>query len=227
MLHTKRALLTIAYASLLCSCSSVTSSDNKSEAINTKKAKINSQLGIAYLEQQNKVRAKSKLLLALKQDPTIPEPWYSMGYFLETIGDNQQANKYYQKALEVSHGRGDAENNYGTFLCREGKYQESVHHFIKAANDPNYLAPADAYENAGLCASRIDGDNHASEYFNRALSYDSERPASWLALAEINFKHGNYKVAENDLKQFLQVSPPTNQSSTLHAKLSAKTKILA
>jgi type IV pilus assembly protein PilF len=188
---------------------------------------MNSQLGIAYLEQQNRIRAKNKLLLALKQDPTIPEPWYSMGYFMETTGHHQEANKYYQKALEVSHGRGDAENNYGTFLCRSGKYKEAVDHFIKAAHDPGYLAPADAYENAGLCAARIAGDNHASDYFTRALAYDSERPASWIALAEINFKHGNYQLAENDLKQFLQVSPPTDKSATLRAKLSTKIKILA
>ena len=184
-------------------------------------------MGIAYLEQNDVSRAKRKLLLALKQDPSIPEPWYSMAYFMETMGNTEQANNYYQKAIKVSRGRGDAENNYGTFLCRAGKYKEAVGHFILATKDPEYLTPADAYENAGLCASKIAGDTHAIDYFNRALTHDPERPVSWMGLAELNFKQGKYQAAEQDLKQFLNVSPPTQRSASLNAKLAGKVKVMA
>src|SRR3990167_2312332 len=117
-------------------------------------AKINSELGMAYLEQKNVQRAKQKLLLALAQGPDIPEPWYSMAYFLEATGNPIEAQKYYLKAMQVAPNRGDAKNNYGTFLCRSGKYQESVKYFINAANSSNYLDPASAYENAGLCSMK-------------------------------------------------------------------------
>ena len=213
-------------ALILCSCSTSTS---RSDEENTKArtAKINAQLGIAYLEQNNISRAKKKLLMSLKQDPSIPEPWYSMAYFMETMGNTDDANHYYQKAIEVSHGRGDAENNYGTFLCRAGKYKEAVGHFILATKDPEYLTPADAYENAGLCATRIADDTHAAEYFSRALTHDPERPVSWLALAELNFKSGKYQQAQIDLKQFLSVSPPTERSMALNAKLAGKVRVMA
>ncbi len=71
-------------------------------------AKINSQLGMAYLEQKNVQRSKQKLLLALEQGPDIPEPWYSMAYFLEATGNPIEAQKYYLKAMQIAPQRGDA-----------------------------------------------------------------------------------------------------------------------
>lgn len=213
---------------ILTSCGVMSSqSQQYEESAETRTAKINAQLGIAYLEQQRIFLAKKKLLLALKQDPTIPEPWYSMAYYYETTGNTKEADEYYQKAIEVSKGRGDAENNYGTFLCRTGKYKEAVNHFVIAAKDSEYLTPADAYENAGLCASRIAGDNHAAEYFNKAIANDPERPVSWMALAELHFKKGDYKTAQRDLKQFSLISSPTERSMALSHKLDKQAKILA
>lgn len=212
---------------LLSSCASLSSQNNDDENTKSRTAKINAQLGIAYLEQSDIPRAKKKLLLALQQDSTIPEPWYSMAYFLEATGDKPKANQYYINAIKVSHHRGDAENNYGTFLCRDGKYHEAINHFIVAAKDPNYLTPADAYENAGLCAARMKGNNHAADYFNKALSNDPERPVSLLGLAELHFKAGNFKLAQKELKQFSMVSPPTDRSMALNTKLSKVGSILS
>ena len=141
---------------------------------------------MAYLEQKNVQRAKQKLLLALAQGPDIPEPWYSMAYFLEATGNPIEAQKYYLKAMQVAPNRGDAKNNYGTFLCRSGKYQESVKYFINAANSSNYLDPASAYENAGLCSMKGANYKQAHQYFKQALLKDPGRSLSQLKLAEVD-----------------------------------------
>jgi type IV pilus assembly protein PilF len=159
---------------------------------NTRTAKINVQLGLAYLEQHNIRRAKQKLLLAVDEAPSSPEAWYSLAYFYEATGNHELADKYYLKAIRIAPKRGDSQNNYGTFLCRTKHYQEAIQHFLIAVHDNNYLNPADAYENAGLCALTIPDKKLAAEYFRRAIMEDPSRPISEKQLAKLEKpQHGN------------------------------------
>ncbi|OGT45426.1 MAG: type IV pilus biogenesis/stability protein PilW [Gammaproteobacteria bacterium RIFCSPHIGHO2_12_FULL_41_20] len=211
----------------LAACSSTKSPSIEEDSNrNIKTAKINSQLGITYLEQGNVQRAKQKLLLALSEGPNIPETWYSMAYFYEATGNHQQAKTYYLKAVSIAPHRGDVQNNYGTFLCRSGDYHGAIQRFLLAVKDTNYLNPAAAYENAGLCALKIPDATLASHYFNQALLQDATRPTSLLQLAELNYKKGNYTIAKEKLSQFLAVSAPTIQSVTLENRLEKQSTVI-
>lgn len=184
-----KLLNTAIVAGLFCflsACASVNTAKTEEQEQKIKTAKINAQLGIAYLERHNLQRSKQKLLLALEQGPNIPEPWYSMAYFLEATGNKDDASIYYQKAISVAPTRGDAQNNYGTFLCRSGEYRAAVEHFMLAVKDPTYLDPADAYENAGLCALKIPDKAMASKYFSQALQQDPSRTVSERKLRDLN-----------------------------------------
>lgn len=205
------------------SMSADSSTTSSKAATKSEAAKINAQLGMAYLEQKNVQRAKMKLLLALNQGPDIPEPWYSMGYFLEATGDNTEAAKYYLKAVEIAPDRGESQNNYGTFLCRQGKYAESIKHFLLAANAQNYLDPAAAYENAGLCSMNSGAYKQAAGYFKQALLKDPGRNLSLLKLAETNVKLGHYKEAKAFMVQYLLVAAPTPESEKLMSEIKHKT----
>jgi type IV pilus assembly protein PilF len=182
-------------------------------------AKINAQLGMAYLEQKDVQRAKTKLLMALKQGPDVPEPWYSMAYFLEATGDKVEARKYYQKAIEVAPKRGDAHNNYGTFLCRDGHYQESINQFMQAVTAPDYLDTAAAYENAGLCSLQTKKYDQAKSFFKQALQKDPARSVPLLKLAAIEAKQGHVVKAKEWLTQYQLVSSPTAESAQLAKQL--------
>ena len=182
-------------------------------------AKINAQLGIAYLEQKNVQRAKQKLLIALEQGPGIPETWYSMAYFLEATGNKAEARKYYMKSVAIAPQRGDAQNNFGTFLCRSGEYRESIKHFMLAVKAPDYLDPAAAYENAGQCSMKMHAYKQAANDFNQALLKDPARTSSLLKLAEADVKLGNYSHAREMLLQYSLVSPPTTKSKNLNDQL--------
>lgn len=209
--------------SILSACSTTKTAQDEEDSIRKiRTAKINAQLGIAYLERKNIQRSKQKLLLALKQGPDIPETWYSMGYFLESTGNKDEANKYYLRAIEVAPNRGDAQNNYGTFLCRAGNYSASIQRFLLAVKDPNYLDPAAAYENAGVCAMKIPLYTEAQQYFNQSILQDPARPVSLIKLAEIYYIKGNYQLAQLKLNQFLTISSPTSQSLLLSVRISKK-----
>lgn len=171
----------------LSACSSNKSAiDTEELSRKVKTAKINAQLGIAYLEKGDVQRAKQKLLLSLEQAPNSPEPWYTMGYFLETTGNKQEAETYYLKAIALSPSQSEAKNNYGTFLCRTGRYQAAIQQFLQAAHARNYINPAAAYENAGLCALKIPDNKQARNYFQSALKSDSSRSLSRQKLEMLN-----------------------------------------
>lgn len=207
---------------LLSACSTITNYNNKVEEESQRKistAKINVELGIAYLERQNFPRAKRKLSQALNQAPEIPEPWYSMAYYYEAIGEKNLANKYYSKAIDIAPERGDTHNNYGTFLCRQKNYQAAVKQFLIALEDENYLDPASAYENAGLCAAKIPDKKAAARYLERAIKQDPNRPSSLYKLAEIYYHQGQFQVAQTRMQQFSSIAPHNEQTLALRSKI--------
>ncbi len=211
-------VLIIVFCLFLTACTTTDSSVNKEDKKN-EIAKLNIRMGMAYLERKDIERSKQKFLLALDADSSIPESWYSMGYFLEVTGNAKQAQKYYLKAVELAPKRGDTLNNYGTYLCRTGSYQEAVQQFLLATEDPKYLDSAGAYENAGLCSLKIPDPKAAKMYFEKAQAENPTRPTSLIELAELNYKEGDLLAADHHLEQFLQLSPPTPQSLSLKRKL--------
>src|SRR5688572_8424968 len=107
-----QALMLASCVVVLSSCQTVAEKEEASKKINA--AKINDQLGMAYLERRDTQRAKQKFLLALEQAPSLPEAWYSMAYYLESTGNNTEAKQHYLKAVSLAPDRGDVLNNYGT-----------------------------------------------------------------------------------------------------------------
>ncbi len=172
------------------------------QILNTKKtpdlskaALFNMQLGLGYLKQGDRPRAKKKLLIALEQEPNSAEVNAAMAYYLEQTKELARAKKYYLKAIALSPATGAQFNNYGAFLCRQGKYKDAELYFLKAINDPNYLNTAGAYENAGLCVLAIPAPRKAAFYFTQALNQDPSRRESLYELIVLELKEGHQKRA--------------------------------
>lgn len=132
----------------------------------------NVQLGIAYLEDGDVVRAKQHLLLAEKGARYSADVQDGLAYYYEAVGELQAAEKHYQLALQYSPHAGSAHNNYGTYLCRYARYDEAVREFVRAVQEDAYTQTAQAYENAGLCARSKRDKRH---YFKLSLQHDSRR----------------------------------------------------
>jgi type IV pilus assembly protein PilF len=204
----------------LSACTSMhTKEDNKAAYKKVATAKINTQLGMAYLQKHDSQRAKQKFILALEQDPKLPEAWYSMGYYLEAAGDTEAARKYYQKSVDLAPKQGDVQNNFGTYLCRTGDYSGAVKHFMMAVADPEYLDTASAYENAGLCALKIPDQKLALKYFNRALTEDPNHPNALIEAARINYELKNYREAKVQVHEYLAIASPNSESIRLSSLL--------
>lgn len=166
-------------------CSSMRAADIAEAKKSKKIAIINIELGMAYIEKGDMQRAKQKLLYAIKKAPELPEAWYSIAYFCEVTGNKAEAQADYLKAIKLAPHRGDTLNNYGTFLCRQGRYQDSIQYFLAAIKDPQYLETASAYENAGLCAEKIPNKSLAIQLFQKALAESPSLSVSKHALTKL------------------------------------------
>lgn len=158
---------------------------NNSQPDLSKAALFNMQLGLGYLKQGDRPRAKKKLLIALKQEPESADINAAMAYYLEQTHELEQAKKYYLKAISLSSNSGAQLNNYGTFLCRQADYRKAVDYFLKAVQDPNYIHTAGAYENAGLCVLSVPDREKAKFYFTSALNQDPSRRESLYELVKL------------------------------------------
>lgn len=163
---------------------------------NPEGARANAQLGLAYLQKGLYPEAKDRILTAIKDDAHVPAGWYTMGYYLEKTGEPVAAETYYRKAISIAPHSGSAKNNYGTFLCRQKRYQEAIHEFFHAAETKNYLNVANAYENAGLCAMMIPDNAAARRYFQTAINHNPNMPVSLLNLARLEHIAGDEADAE-------------------------------
>lgn len=174
-------------------------------------ALYNTQLGLAYLKQGDRPRAKRKLLRALDLAQKVADVNAAMAYYLEKTGDLKEARHFYLRALSLAPAKGTQLNNYGGFLCRLGEYREAEGYFLKAVKDIYYLNTAGAYENAGLCAAAIPDYAKAEGFFRRALEHDPQRKQSLYELARIALQQDHAKKALAYLRQYpkLSLNEPT------------------
>lgn len=154
-------------------------------------ASYNASLGLAYLKQGDRPRAKRKLLKALAQAPNSPSVNTAMAYFMEKTGEITSADFFYKKAILADSKQGASFNNYGTFLCRHGQRKEAERYFLKAAQNLQYEQTAQAYENAGLCAQTIPDYPKAVYYFKKALQADPLRQQARNELQKIKKQQKN------------------------------------
>ncbi|MFC0323810.1 type IV pilus biogenesis/stability protein PilW [Gallibacterium melopsittaci] len=115
-------------------------------------AKTRVELGLAYLAQGNLALAKANLDKALQHTPNDYLPYLGLAYFYQHTAQNQQAEHYYQKALQLVPDNGDVLNNYATYLCNQRQFAQAFQLFDKALTSKAYYHFADTYENIAICA---------------------------------------------------------------------------
>jgi type IV pilus assembly protein PilF len=202
----------IVLSTALAACSSVPSS---SQQQNTQAAQADVQLALGYLQQKQMPQAKAALVEAIKLAPDLPEAHYTMGFYLQAVGQTKQAQQEYLKALQLAPNDPKVLNGYGVFLCTTGDYQNGINYFLKAIAQPSFTSPGVAYQNAALCALKIPDNNQAMQYFQQAISQDPSLSTSYLQLAQLQFQAGQYSQSQANLIQYNNIAKPTVASLQL------------
>jgi type IV pilus assembly protein PilF len=208
-----RTLLIAALLALCASCSSDGTKANLAEA-----ARINAQLGSDYLRQGQVDLAREKLERALEEDDRYAPAHSTMALVLQRQGDMAGAEKHFRRALSLESDNPEMRNNFGVFLCAEGKALEAERYFTDAINDKRYQTPEVAWVNAGLCAKTYDPAK-AERDFRQALQINPNFSQALVQLAAVAFGQQDYLHARAFLERFEAVGQPAPDTLVLGARI--------
>ncbi|MDF1797091.1 MAG: type IV pilus biogenesis/stability protein PilW [Coxiellaceae bacterium] len=208
----------------LSGCVTTNESKQALSTTNYETSTSNIQLGVAYLDKGESALAKQKFMAALQASPELPASWYAMAYYHEVTGKEGLADQEFRKAIDLAPDSGETHNNYGTFLCRNGKYKQAIKQFNLAVSKPRYTQDGSAYENAGICALQIPDKTEAMHYFQKALLNDPNLPNALLHLGQLSFENKDYVTARNCLKRYVTMHEPNRDSNALAIQLAKVTR---
>lgn len=182
-------------------------------------AEVHTQLGIGYLREGKLEQAHNRLQRALDADPNYSTAHNAMGLLQEQLKNPKEAEKHYRRAISLNPTDSAAQNNYGTFLCRQGRYEEGDAQFIKATENPLYQSPERAYANAGVCMKLAGDYDKAERYLRKALQINPKIPQALIAMSELSYDKDRYLAARAYLQRYLEVAPHTSQSLWLGVRI--------
>lgn len=157
-----------------------------------KRAGIRIQLAAGYYEQGQLEVALDEIKLALQADPGNADAYGVRALIYMGMGELGLAEDNFLHALKLAPQNADLSNNYGSFLCQNGRAAQSIAYFDAALKSRNYQSPAKALNNAGACSLKIKDNAGAERYLLQALQLTPELPATNANLVRVYYERRDY-----------------------------------
>ncbi len=168
-------------------------------------------------------QAEQEAQAALKIDPRSADAYTLLAVVADQRGDSGQAGGYYAKAAELAPAQGVALNNYGAWLCANGRAPESLAWFDRALQDAAYGERASALGNAGSCALAAGRtDAKVEDNLRQALSLDPVDATALAAMADYQYRAGRYLDARAFSERRLAAAPATPSVLLLASQIEDK-----
>jgi type IV pilus assembly protein PilF len=152
------------------------------------------QLATRYLEQGDLPNAKRHLDNASAIDPENSEVFALWGLVYSREGEPDLADESFRRALRINAANSQARNNYAAFLFAEERFEDAYEQLEAVVEDTSYPNRAQAFENLGLAALRLQRLEDAEYAFGRAVQLNNNQVRSSLELASLF-------VQKQDLRQ--------------------------
>lgn len=217
----KNGLIALITALLLLSgCATTDQYDNPNDELRTsydltasqKRALNHLNLAIGYYQQRQWPSALEDIKKALQADPNMADAYDVRALIYMEIGETKLAEENFLRALSMSPNNPDYSNNYGWFLCQNGRAEQSISYFEKAFKNRSYDSPDKAFNNAGMCSLKLKNVAAAEQYFLKAFQIEPRNPITDVNLARIYLDRKDYERARfyiGRVKQFEVLNAPT------------------
>ena len=210
----RQTLVIISFIVLLSACVSTETSVTTKNAGAGQKMAFDPQgaadtrvkLALLYLQRNNMQQAKENIEKALEYQPDDANIYRIFAYYYQRVKEYDKAEALYKKSLSLDSENPDTYNNYGTFLCKQARYQEAEDAFLTALEQSTYSAVANTYENAGVCSEKAGVLDKALYYYQYALSHNPNKSYLNLSLANLNINKKDYKAARLNLFNYQKKS---------------------
>lgn len=192
------------------------------QAESRRRAQIRLQLALGYYEQRQMAVALDEIRQALIADPAFAEAYVMRALIYMDMGENKLAEESFLQAIKLSPNSPDFNNNYGWFLCQNGREKESIAYFDAALKNRGYQSPAKALNNAGICSMKLKNRAAAERYFSQAFQYDPGNPTTNSNLARIYHDQGDYERARFYIGRVMKSDVMTAEVLWLAIKIERK-----
>lgn len=160
-----------------------------------KRASIRLQLAVGYFQEGKLEVALDEVKQAIVINPSFADAYGVRGLIYAQMGENRLADESYQRALKLSPNNPEFSNNYGSFLCQNGRGPEAMRYFDAAIRNPTYQSPISAMLNAGSCSLRLKQYDAAEKYLLDALRIEPDHPATNAYLARVYYERRDFQRA--------------------------------
>jgi len=202
--------------------SSPSTNDNPVQSSNSNRAGIRLQLAISYLEQDQLATALKELNNSISIDPNLADAYAVRALVYMQMRDENLAEQDFLKAMNMAPNNPDNINNYGWFLCMNGREQQAMNMFDRVIKDRTYAQPVKALNNAGLCSLKMKNDALAENYFAQSLRLDAKNPTTNLNLARLSYRKQDWTRAQFYVNRLIKAEAYTPEIMWLAIKISHK-----
>ncbi|WP_200284771.1 type IV pilus biogenesis/stability protein PilW [Rhabdochromatium marinum] len=160
-------------------------------------------MAAAYLQRGEVNVAMARAKTAVREDRSSSRAHYILAIVYQRIGEHEQAEKEFHKAVELDPRNPDYRNAWGVVLCKQQRYQEADEQFQLALSKPLYASPEVALTNAADCAQRAGDATAAERYWRQALEKNPAFGAALLGLARQSLANGQAEAARGYMGRYV------------------------
>ncbi|HWU97723.1 MAG TPA: type IV pilus biogenesis/stability protein PilW [Oxalicibacterium sp.] len=187
-----------------------------------RRASIRLQLAVGYYQQGQWQTALDEAKQAIQIDPNLTDAYTMAALTYMELGQTRLAEDHFQRAMKLAPNDPDLNNNFGWFLCQNGRPEQSIVYFDTAAANKSYQSPAKALANAGTCSLMMKNSLAAERYFNEAFRLDPTNTATNIGLARINYDRGEFQNARFYITRLVNANVLTAEVLWLGVKTERK-----
>jgi type IV pilus assembly protein PilF len=191
---------------------------------NPKAAEANAELGKSYIQRGEYEIALGKLEKALSFDPKSVNAHHYLAELYRRLDKSTEAEEHYKMAIENSVNDSALFNNYGVYLCGDGRLDEAMVQFEKVLRNPVYRFPEQVYENLGLCMAQNGQIEDAEKNLRKALTINPKLSKALFELAKISLQQDKLFSARAFINRFAEISEPSAESLWLAIEIESKLK---
>lgn len=184
-----------------------------------RRATIRMQLAVSYYQDGKFAIALDELKEALRLDPNFADAHGVLALVYVELRENALAEQSFRRALQIEPANSDINNNYGWYLCQNGREKESLDYFEAALKNPLYRQPARPLQNAGVCSLKLGDAAAAEDFFRRSFELDPSGTVAAYNLAQIYYGRKDYARARFYVNQVNNSPAPTAASLWLGIRI--------
>ena len=179
-----------------------------------KRARARMELASAYFGRGQVTTALEQVKLAIASDPNFGQAFNLRGLIYASLGDEALAEESFKRALQLDPSDADSMHNYGYYLCKLKRYDESTALFNRALAVPQYRDQARTYFALGVCQAFAGQLAQSDASLSRSYTLDPSSPATATNLAQVLYQRGEYERARFYIRR-VNAMPDVSNAQTL------------